>query len=444
MGSILIIIAAVTFMIAANALYVAAEFATVNARRPRIKQLASEGNRLARLLEPVITDPRRLDHYVAACQLGITASSLVLGFYGQAQIARLLTPLLTSLGGLQQIAAQSISATIVLIGLTVLQVVLGELLPKSVALRYPEQMALTLALPMRWSMAVFRPAIALFNGTGNLILRLLRIPAVAHHAHAHSPEEIKALVAESAKGGLLEADERQLLRNAFRIGQLRAADVLVPRTRLVAAPASTSIDELLKLATSSGHSRLPIYEGTIDRIIGTVHVKDLFRAHTEGLQEARSVVRPALFVPASTPALAVWSQLRQEGRYVAIALDEFGGTAGMVTMGDLIEEVFGELQDEFDDEPALIAFGPNGLIRLNGGVLVSDINERFNLHLPLHEGRTIGGLALARLGRLPQVGDEIDLGTARLRIDAVSNTVASEVSLIPLEPHEANGEQPSA
>ncbi len=431
MGTVLVIVAVIATMIFFNALYVAAEFATVSARRTRISQEAAAGNWLARMLEPIIADTRRLDTYVAACQLGITASSLVLGFYGQATLARAIAPFFEQLGSMRQVAAQSLAVTVVLICLTILQVLMGELVPKSVALRYPERLALLTVLPMRWSILLFRPAIALFNGTGSLILRLLRVPPAAREVHIHSPEEIDLLVAESAKGGLLESDERQLLRNVFRFGELTAAEVMVPRTSLVAAAEDTPLRILLELATDTGYTRIPLYQGTIDNITGIVHIKDLFRLYTEGREDVASVVRQVPFVPETKPAIEVWNLLRQTGSYVAIVFDEFGGTAGMITIEDLIEAIFGEVQDEFDEETALIAAGPDGRVRLRSDVLIDDVNDLFGLKLPTDEANTIGGLMLIALNRAPKVGDQVTFGETTLRVEAVSGSTVREVSLQP-------------
>lgn len=429
MGTIIVIVAVCAIMILINALYVAAEFATVSARRTRIKQQAAEGDRFAKMLEPILAETHRLDTYVAACQLGITASSLVLGFYGQAAIARQITPLLENFGGLQTVAAASISTTIVLIFLTMLQVVFGELLPKSVAIRMPERIALFTVLPLRWSMVLFRPAIALFNGTGRLILRLLRVPLATQHMHVHSPDEIELLVAESAKGGLLEADERQLLRNAFRVGELSSSEVMVPRNNLVAAPLTTPLHELLELIADSGYTRIPVYRETIDQIEGIVHLKDVFRLHVEGKDDVASIVRTVPFVPETKPAVEVWNLMQQENHYVAIVFDEFGGTAGMITMEDLLEEIFGELQDEFDEETELFAAAANGRVHLRGDVLVEDVNEMLDLKLPRDEVYTIGGLVMSALDHKPQIGDEVAFGDTTLRVEAVNGSAVREVSL---------------
>jgi CBS domain containing-hemolysin-like protein len=431
MGAFLIPVVVTTAMILATTLYVAAEFATVSARRHRISQQATAGNRLARLLEPVLADPHQLDTYIAACQLGITASSLILGFYGQSTIATALAPLLVQLGGLQELAAQSLAATVVLLGLTILQVVLGELVPKSVALRYPERLALITVIPMRWSVTLFRPLIFLFNGTSTLILRLLGVPPAGHHMHVHSPEEIELLVAESTRGGLLEPDERRLLRNAFRVGELTAADVMVPRTQIVGAPIDTPLRALLELVNTTAYTRIPLYRASIDDIAGIVHIKDLFRLHITGQDAVESILRAVPFVPETQPAAAIWNQLRQEQSYVAIVFDEHGGTAGMITVEDLIEEIVGELQDEYDEETRLIATGPDNRVRVRGDVLVDDINELFQLTLPTKLANTVGGLVSAGLGRPPRVGDEVTYGPISLRAEAISGTAVREVSIVP-------------
>lgn len=431
MNTVLIIIAVTALMILLNALYVAAEFATVSARRVRISQQAAGGNRLARLLEPILADTHRLDNYVAACQLGITASSLVLGFYGQSAIASTISPLLSRLGRLQEIAAQSLSATLVLIVLTLLQVVLGELLPKSVAIRYPERMALLTVVPLRWSMWFFRPAIALFNGTGTLILRLLRVPAAGHHTHIHSPDEIKLLVGESTKGGLLDQDEYQLLSNVFRVGDLTAAQVMVPRNYLIAAPVTTPLKDLLELAVTSGHTRIPLYDKTIDNILGIVHLKDLFRLHATEQNEVGTILRTVPFVPESNSAAEVWNQLRQEKSYVAVVFDEFGGTAGLITIEDLIEEIFGDLQDESDQEADWISTNPDGSVCVNGQTLIGDVNEQFGLQLPEENVNTIGGLVIDSLGRVPQVGDTVTIAGVTFRVETVSGPAVREVSFTP-------------
>jgi CBS domain containing-hemolysin-like protein len=444
METAFIIFVVTSVLIFVNGLYVAAEFSAIHARPTRIRQLAANGNTAASYLESVINNPRRLDSYIAACKIGVTLSSLVLGFYGQWVIARRYAPLLLQAGWLQTGMAQIMTGIIVLVLLTLLQTVLGELLPKSIALRHAEPVALFAATPLRWSITFFRPAIMICNGIAALVLGLFRVPP-AMRRQSLSPEEIEQLAMESARWGLIEADERQLLHNALRVGELTAARVMVPRTRMVAASLDTPLPELLQLATASGRSRIPLYNDSIDDIVGSVHIKDLFRLHSERRTYIQEVLRTVSYVPKKVPALAVWNQLKQEGNYIAVVLDEFGGTAGMITVADLLEEIFGELQDEFDTtpQPSLMTTGYDGCLRLQGDMRITDINERFGLKLPDEEVNTIGGLAMTTLGRLPRVGDEIPFERVTLRVEAVNGPAVLEVCLffktateeIPLQEH---------
>ncbi len=427
-----VIVAIVALMIFFNAFYVAAEFATVSARKTRISQWAGSGNRLARLLEPIVNDPKALDTYIAACQVGITLSSLVLGAYGQNWIAVALAPLLVTLGDLAAPAALSISVTTVLIILTTLQVVLGELLPKSVAIQYPEKLALAVIFPMKWSLALFRPLIWLLNGSSDLILKLIGFEAGQEHTHLHSPEEIELLVAESYEGGVLDDTEQQMLRNALRLRQLVARQVMVPRTRLVAAPLESTVDELVQLANETGVTRLPLYQSTIDNMEGFVHLKDLFSLRLRGQQSLAEAVRELLFLPEAMPIADIWLKLKSSHQYMAIVLDEYGGTAGLITVEDLIEEIFGEFQDEFDDEVPLTFADKQGRLHLRGDLLVTDVNEYLDLALPEDTADTLGGLVFSSLGQLPAVGDEVKLGTPGtvVRVEAMKRHRISEVSIL--------------
>ncbi len=436
-------LAVLTLLIFINGLFVAAEFATVSARRTRISQMAGSGNRLAKTLYPIVSDSQMLDRYIAACQLGITASSLVLGAFGQNVLAsRLIEPLASALiwfdsqvGGINlstELAATALATSIavafVLLLLTLLQVVLGELFPKSVALQYPERMALATVVPVRWAMVIFRPLIWFFNGSGNLVLRLMRVDTQTSHGHIHSPEEIEILVAESHEGGLLDDEERQMLRNAFRLRDLTARQVMVHRTRIVSAPVGSSVVELLEIALKVGHTRIPLYQETIDNVIGFVHIKDLFRLYVNGNENLAEILRDVVHVPETLPIVGVWETLRTKRQYMSIVFDEFGGTAGLVTYEDLIEEIFGELQDEFDDEMALISLDDKGRIYLRGDLLVSDVNEYLQLELP-NVADTLGGLMLSELGRLPREGDEVVVNNTTIRVESMEDRSVSEVSI---------------
>ncbi len=432
------VIASMTFF---TALYVAGEFATVASRKTRVSQMVATGNPLARQLLVYLEDRDALDRYVAACQLGITLSSLLLGAYGQNVLADYLVEPITRLSeyfgerGWQALAipetlAESIAAAIVLILLTMLLVIVGELLPKSVAIQYPERLAMAVVWPIRWSIFIFRPLIWLFNGSGNLILRLLGAQHEDAHGHAHSPAEIEILVTESHEGGLLDSEERQMLRNAFRMRELTAREVMAHRTRIVAAPVESTVLSLLTLANEVGHSRIPMYRENVDEIIGFVHVKDLFRLYVNQEENLATILRDVVYVPEAMPVADLWERLQTQRQYMAVVFDEYGGTAGLVTLEDLIEEIFGEVQDEFDDETALMTIDQEGhRVRLRGDLLISDVNEYLNLNLPADEAVTLSGLVLSALGRVPEVGDLTSFVGTEIRVEAMEDQAVSEVSL---------------
>lgn len=424
----LVVLSISTILILFNALYVAAEFSTVSSRRSRLAQMANDGNRVAQLLLPIVEDRRRLDTYVAACQIGITASSLTLGYYGQAALTPLVSPRVAELGDVSQTAVQSIVATGVLLFLTTLQVILGELVPKNVGIQYPEQLALLTAVPMRWSMALFRPLIWFFNGSGQIILDLMDLDTT-EHAHIHSPSEIQILVQESTAGGLLDPVEERLLTNTLRLRGQTVRQVMIPRTQMLVASADTPSSELLVHLAESPFSRLPLYAESIDDIVGVVHMKDLLCLDWQSEQDVRQVMHAVPFVPATTSVNEVFTLLQQEQHHVAIVLDEFGGTAGMVTIEDLIEEIFGEFQDEFDVESPLIEAQPNQRVRVRGDTSITTLNAQLGLDLPAEDVDTVGGLVLSELGRVPAEGDQLQIGDVTLRIESMDGNGVTAVSL---------------
>jgi putative hemolysin len=433
--TLLTIFSFVALMIFINALYVAGEFASVSARKTRIIQLAEEGNRLAKTLLPVLQDSHKLDSYIAASQVGITLSSIVLGIYGEQQIAPRIAPwiaripLVVAPSTVGHVAAAGISSTLVLFLLTTLQVVLGELVPKSVAIQYPERLALLTALPMKWSADyILKPLIVLLNGSGALVLRLLGAAPGSEHAHVHSPEEIVILVKESHRGGLIDADERQFLQNIFRSSRIHAGEIAVPRTRLVAASVDAQVGQVLKLAAESAYTRIPIYEQDLDHIIGFAHLRELFTLYrTDPAADLRGIIRPVPFVPETLPITEVWTRLDETQSYLAIVFDEYGGTAGLITREDLIEELFGELQDEFDQERALISPAGEGRIVVRGDMLIANLNDLLDISLPHEAASTVGGLIMTLLGRVPQVGDMVEFEGIRLRVEAVAHHSATAV-----------------
>lgn len=341
-------LAVVLLLILLNALYVAAEFGAVGARRSRLRRLAEDGNGLAARVLPVVDDARALDRYIAVSQVGITLSSLVLGAFGQATLGPRLSPLIEAWAGLEPLAAQSAAAVTLLLVLTASQMVLGELVPKSIALQFPTQTALYTVIPMQWSMRALRWATDILNGSGILLLRLLGVPETGHR-HVHSPEEIELLIAESRDGGLLEPVEQVRLHKALRLNLRTARELMVPRERLSAIDAATPFDQVLRIAATSPFTRLPIYRESLDRIVGILHTRDVVErfVHANAQVPLRSLWRPFVEVPETMPADRVLAFLRERRSHQAIVRDAAGRVAGLITLGDVLAELLGAVSDEF-------------------------------------------------------------------------------------------------
>jgi CBS domain containing-hemolysin-like protein len=327
----------VALFLLGTALYVAAEFAAVGVRRSRVRRLAEDGHFLARRLLPYVNTPTGLDHYVGASQIGITLTSLVLGAFAQATIAVSLAPIVAASFGVEAAASTSTAAIIVLVGLTAVQVVLGELVPKSLALQFPTQTALATVLPMQWSIAIFRPFLALLNGSANAVLRLVGVHATAHR-HIHAPEEIELLIAESRDGGLLETDELDRLRKALRLRLKTARDLMVPRERLTMLPIDAPWADVLTIVAASPFSRLPIYRGSPDRIVGIVRVKDVVhRVVTTGTElPLERLLRPIPRVDPAMPADQVITLLREHRTHQAVVTSADGAALGLITVQDVL------------------------------------------------------------------------------------------------------------
>ncbi len=442
--NILLIIAILALLILITALYVAAEFSAISARRPRLAQMAEDGNTLAAYILEIMDTPHLLDKYVAACQVGITVASLVLGYYGQSSILALIAPFITHLDAGTQLLIRSISATAILITLTIVQVVLGELIPKNVGVQYPEKLAIATAPAMRWSIRLFEPLIWLFNGSGQVILRLLGSSSVAEHGHIHSPAEIVSLVEESSAGGVLDAGERRLLLNTLRLRELTVRKVMIPRNNMLTATITSNCEALFAYLSNSPYSRLPVYEGTVDSIVGVIHLKDLLRVHVEQKImhkenpdcTPRALLHPVLHVPETANVEEVMNRMQRKRRNLAIVIDEYGGTAGMITFEDLVEEILGEFHDEFDVESPALELQPEDRVRVRGNVLVSDLNEILDLALPEMDTDTIGGLVMSVLGRSPHTGDIVNIQHVPVRIERVAGNRVVAVS-VPVTPAQA-------
>ncbi|MDL2345460.1 hemolysin family protein [Deinococcus sp. MIMF12] len=422
--SALLPVLVILLMVAVNALYVAAEFATVGSRKSRVQEAAERGNRNAAGLLAILQDPARVDTYVAACQIGITLSSLIAGAYGQAQLTPLLTPVLGAVGG------PVVATILVLVLITALQVVLGELLPKTVALRYPERLAVATLRPMQVSLWLFRPLIALFNGTAFRLMRAWGLNADHSHAHVHSPEELEDLYRESARGGLIDAAERDMVAGVLNVEDRVVREIMTPRTRMVTVPAHLPAEDALRRLAPTSYTRFPVTGDNPDDVIGVVNLRQVFL-----LAERRpgawvgDVMRPPLIVAESMAVPDLWRRLREASRHSALVVDEYGSVAGLVTLEDALEEIFGEVQDEFDheEEPILVQ---GERVSVRGDVLVEALNDRFDLELPTDEVDTVSGLMWQELGRLPVVGDEVGVENLTLRVEAMERRAVQRVSFL--------------
>jgi CBS domain containing-hemolysin-like protein len=420
-----LIITALTLI---TAVYVAAEFATVSVRRSRIQKLAEEGNRLAAWLLPILESPALLDRYIAVCQIGITLSSLITGAYAQATLAVWLVPMFASLGSLQTVAAQSASAMFVLVTLTVLQVLVAELVPKSLALQYPTQTSLYTIAAMAPSAWILKPFNAFLNGSGTLLLRLLGAPHQSHR-HIHSPEEIELLIADSRDGGMLEPDEHQRLRRALRLNLRQARQLMVPRTKISALDINTPLPQVIAMVTQSPFSRLPVYRDSIDNIVGMLHTKDLVRWYVSdgATGSLGDVIRPVASVHESVTADRVLKQLRERRSHQALVVDEHGGTAGLVTLEDVLSELLGDVGDEFKPGEPVPETLPDGRVRLPGAMTVDDAALLLGVEPWPADATTVGGLVIEELGHLPVPGEGVRLRETELTVERVDGHAVATV-----------------
>ena len=423
----LVAILVCTALILVNAVYVAAEFSAVSVRRARIQQMAADGHPLASWLLPMLQSPAARDRYIGACQIGITLSSLLLGAYAQSTFAVWLTPYFASIGGLQNVAAQSTSTAVVLLLLTVGQVIFGEQVPKSLALQRPTYTALYTLLPMLPSQWVFRPFIKWLNGTSLLLLRLMGVSPLGHR-HIHSPEEIELLIAESRDGGLLEADEHRRLQRALRLNLRQAKQLMVPRTKIQALNIDTPLNEVITIVAQSPYSRLPVYRDSLDNVVGIVHTKDLVRWLVSDASNGSltSLIRPIASVHESVTADRILRQLRERRTHQALVVDEFGGTAGLLTLEDVLSELVGDVGDEFKPADPVAEELADGSMRLPGGMAVDDAATALRTMLE-SDAASVGGLVTEALGHLPLAGEAVRIGDFEFEVERVAEKAVETV-----------------
>lgn len=422
----------VFLLVLANGFFVIAEFALVSVRRTRIAELVAQGNSSAHWVHKAIHDP---DRFIAATQLGITLASLGLGWIGEPALGHLLQPVVQLFPtAIESGISHSISAGLAFAMITFLHVVVGELAPKSIALQHPEKAALMVAKPTVWTEWLFRPAIWALNGAGNLVLKLIGIQPASGHELVHSVEELKMLVTASAEGGLVADEAENMLYAIFDFGETLVRQVMIPRTEMIAVPQQTPIDQLLEIAIDQPFTKLPVYRESFDQIVGIVHLKDILRAmhgRIEGASIARGIMREAIFIPETAHVNALLSQFRRRKQHIAIVLDEYGGTAGVVTLADLLEEIVGEVSDPFDTEPDIQPL-PDGSSLIDGLTLIEEVNEQLGLNLVDPHYDTIAGFMLGKLERLASVGDTIRVNDRCLKVEALDGLRIARVSLVPV------------
>ena len=421
---------AVAFLVFANGFFVAAEFSLVSIRRTRVDELVAQGNRTARLVRHVISDP---DRFIAATQLGITIASLGLGWIGEPALAHLIEAFLDWMPGeWVGVASHSLAVGTAFFIITFLHVVLGELAPKSIALQYPEETAFVVARPTVITETIFRPLIWLLNETGNSILRLIGLQPPTGHQRVHSVEELKMLIADSERGGVLESEERELLHRVFEFGERQVHEAMIPRTDVVGIEADATIADLLQVFKRTPHSRFPVYEGSLDNIVGIVSVKDVLNALAEGerafRRPVRELAREPFFVPETKPISSLFAEMREKHVQMAIIIDEYGGTAGIVTAEELIEEIVGRLSDELASEPPAVEHLDERTFQIDAQLRVDEVNEELGLNLPEGEDyETVAGFILHYLRHIPQEGERFNYDNLQITVTEMKGPKITKV-----------------
>ena len=416
---VLVRLAGVLTLVALNAFFVAVEFAIVAMRRTRIEQLVGEGHGVARLALKLIDSP---DRVIAASQLGITMASLALGWIGEETVAALVEPPLELLiGRWSMAAAHSIGTAVAFALVTALHIVLGEQVPKTVAIRHTERTLLFVAGPMDWFTRIFRPLIALLDGATAAVLRLLRTKPIGGHRAVFTMDELRLIVRESQEGGAIEADQEEMLQKVFEFGERQVREVMIPRPDVVGIEKGATLQDLLAVFAEARHARFPVYDDDLDNIVGIVAVKDILLALAENSMrlEGRidSLVRPALFVPETADVADLFAQMRASHTQMAVILDEYGGTAGIVTLEELVEEIVGRVSDELTVGEESVVRLDDTTVEIDAQLRIDEVNERLNLDLPEgEEYETLAGLVLYRLQHIPAVGEVLHCRNLEIEI----------------------------
>ncbi len=392
------------FLVFLNGFFVAAEFAIVKVRYSQIELRAKSGNQMAKLAQNILNN---LDSYLSATQLGITLASLGLGWIGEPVVSKILIAIFHGLGmEVSDEMAHKIALPVAFATITVLHIVFGELAPKSIAIRKPEETTLFVSLPMRAFFLVFRPIIWVLNGLANRILKMVGIlPADEHEAH--SADELRLLMRQSQASGAIKEDNFQIIQNAFDFSELTAQQVMVPRKSIFALEIDSTREAVLSAVLENGYSRIPVYDNDIDTLMGIVFAKDIFKANTRGGDwNLKDLMRPVHYVYNSAKLNRVLKDFQSKKIHVGMVIDEYGGTEGLIAMEDILEELVGEIQDEHDDEVSPVTKNEDGTFTVSGIAPLHDVNHFLPLPFPENKQyNTLNGLVLNRFGRIPMSND---------------------------------------
>lgn len=411
-------IVAALLLVLMNGLFVAAEFAFVKVRPTRIAQLVKEGNKKALSAQGCVEN---IDAYLSVTQLGITLASLGLGWLGEPAVAALLTPLLFKWGVDSAALVHSISFIVAFSLITFLHVVFGELAPKSIAIHKAESLSLWLAGPMHFFYFIFYPAVILLNGVANKFVVVLGIEPAHESEITHSEEELRMIIAESYRSGHIKQSEQYLLQNVFRFEKLVAEDIMIPRPDVVFLDTSLSVQDNFEIARRYGYTRFPLCNDSPDNVIGLIHIKDLM-LNEKFINNIADFKRDIIFIPEGMPLDHILPLFQRKHQHMAVVLDEYGGTAGIVTMENVLEELVGEIQDEFDNEEPQIIFEDDGSLLVDGRMLLDDAVQYFNLKLDDDKDQytTLAGFILGKLGKIPAVGDIVKLEKHHFEVSRMS------------------------
>jgi putative hemolysin len=463
-GSVVLDIVIVLTLVLANSFFVASEFALVSVRKTRIDQLAAEGNSAAAVVQRAVRD---LDRYIAATQVGITLASLLLGGFGEQTLEPLLTPLFFWMPerwwGITRTALVASFAYFIM---TTLHVIIGELMPKSIALQRSESTALWVGRPMAFFAVVFSPLVWMLNGIGNFLLSLLGFHPAEGHSQVHSPEELDIIFTESHKGGEINQTEFEILHRVVRFSDTTARAIMVPRLEMQTLPVTLTRRELTEFLQDRPHTRIPLYRDSLDDVVGIMNSKDLEHLNNSELSQELEQLKAAIagkkngqyawdagqtmdadakildltplmfqavFVPETIRIDGLLTEFKKHRQEMTIVIDEYGGTVGLVTLADVLEQVFGDLPDEGAETEPEILERSDGSLQLAGGVSIDEVNELFGFGFPTDQAVTMAGLALNALGRVASVGDEVEINGQRIRVEGVDRFRITTLSLFPIE-----------